>query len=419
MLAVFILLALAGVLLLDFLYARSWPGALSLSVDFSKDHIYEGESCELKESVENRKKLPVNMLEIGFRLPPGLRLPGAENTALSDYLYKRDVFAIAGMERIVRRYRVEGIRRGHYRADQFAVSAPSLLLRSIRLDEELERMVNSRSPEVYVYARRVPVGRVLQRIEALSGSKLSQRRLYEDPFAFSSIREYAAGDPMRAVNWKATARMGSLMVNTFTSVMSSKTGIYLDVTSDGSFEDLKNRELMIAVAASLVRHLMGLNGCDFFRINAPRTGESDISQKVKGQNLSDKTADEADSVKQTAADGTNGSVTEFTSPHGSRDLTKIEHLLCSDLGMAEDVRRAMRSEKREALKKALLEDGREDPELVRVIVSADTSERMREIIKETAAPGVKSILVTVSDRAETAREMTQGNLSVLPYRIRV
>ncbi len=60
-------------------------------------------------------------------------------------------------------------------------------------------------------------------------------------------------DPMKSINWKASARTGALMVNTFDSVRSQKAMIFLDVEDRGilRYEDLV--EESIALAATLMR----------------------------------------------------------------------------------------------------------------------------------------------------------------------
>lgn len=82
------------------------------------------------------------------------------------------------------------------------------------------------------------------------------KRLYEDPFAFRTIRGYTAQDPMKTINWKASAKTGSLMVNTYDSVMSQKAMIFLDVEDNGILRREDLVEESIAVAATLMRKLL-------------------------------------------------------------------------------------------------------------------------------------------------------------------
>lgn len=67
---------------------------------------------------------------------------------------------------------------------------------------------------------------------------------------FRSIREYAPGDDARLVNWRATARRDSLVINEF----ESRTGILLDVFLDDSSVAFSTDgfESAVSVAASFV-----------------------------------------------------------------------------------------------------------------------------------------------------------------------
>jgi uncharacterized protein (DUF58 family) len=60
---------------------------------------------------------------------------------------------------------------------------------------------------------------------------------------------------MKTVNWKASAKTGSLMVNTFDSVQSQRAMIFLDIEDGGilKYEDLV--EESISIAATIIRKL--------------------------------------------------------------------------------------------------------------------------------------------------------------------
>ena len=47
---------------------------------------------ELTEVITNRKKLPLPVLEVGFHTRKELVFRDTENTNVSDYVYKRDIF---------------------------------------------------------------------------------------------------------------------------------------------------------------------------------------------------------------------------------------------------------------------------------------------------------------------------------------
>jgi uncharacterized protein (DUF58 family) len=60
---------------------------------------------------------------------------------------------------------------------------------------------------------------------------------------------------MKTINWKASAKTGSLMVNTFDSVQSQKAMIFLDVEDGGILKQEDLVEESISIAATIIRKL--------------------------------------------------------------------------------------------------------------------------------------------------------------------
>ena len=231
-------------------YRRHWIKGITVQLHFPVPAVYEGREAHLEEVIANRKRMPVPVLEVAYRIQRGLKIPDAENITESDYLYKRDVFSLLGREQITRTYRIKAEKRGHYVISQATLMAPALL-EGTRYSVELDE-----SDEFYVYARRTSVRNILGAWETLLGETESTRKVYEDPFAFSQIREYTTRDPMKTINWKASARTGRLMVNTYTSVRSEQIRICLDVEDRRIIKQTPLSEEAISIAASLAEHVL-------------------------------------------------------------------------------------------------------------------------------------------------------------------
>lgn len=102
----FILLLAALLLLLlgwNIYYRRHWYRQVDVTLDFDRTSVYAGEQVELTEVITNRKKLPLPVLEVGFHTRKELVFQDTENTNVSDYIYKRDIFAVLGRQRITRK----------------------------------------------------------------------------------------------------------------------------------------------------------------------------------------------------------------------------------------------------------------------------------------------------------------------------
>ena len=235
------------------LVRRSLHTAVFLDLSFSHSETTAGETIRFREVVENRSRFPVPAAEVSFRLPRGIFFENAENMTESDFNYKRDVFSLLGRERITRSYNVKCRKRGHY-----TISQTSIRTRALPSHNQYIRQMDV-TDSLYVYPRRVNVQDILLRLEMIMGLKESTRRVYEDPFAFASIREYTIQDPMKTINWKASARTGSLMVNTYTSVTSEQLVIYLDVEDSHILKEQDLVEEGISCAATLASSLLARN----------------------------------------------------------------------------------------------------------------------------------------------------------------
>lgn len=227
-----------------------WSKEIAVRLWFETDAVYAGQETKLYEVIENTKAMPVPVLEVGFHMRKELVFVDVENTNVSDFCYKRDVFSVLGRQKITRMLPVRCTKRGKY-----VVSEADLMTHTLLYRKRYSKGIATEAV-LYVYPKMTDVSEIMTVCESLLGTLECAKRLYEDPFAFRSIRDYTMEDPMRSINWKASARTGSLMVNTFDSVRSQKAMIFLDVEDRGilRYEDLV--EESIALAATLMRRLL-------------------------------------------------------------------------------------------------------------------------------------------------------------------
>ncbi|MFG6369583.1 MAG: DUF58 domain-containing protein [Lachnospiraceae bacterium] len=253
MIVVFLLGVLAVGALWEIFYRLWWAKDISVKLWFDTDAVYSGQETKLYEMIENRKRLPVPVLEVGFHTRKELDFIDVENTNISDYLYKRDVFAVLGRQKITREIPVKCTKRGKYTASDADITTYTLLYRK-RYSKGIQT-----TAEIYVYPKMTDVSQIVTMCERMLGTQQCARRLYEDPFAFRTIREYTTDDSMKTINWKASAKTGMLMVNTFDSVQSQKVMIFLDVEDTGILKYEELVEESIALAASVIRKLLRQN----------------------------------------------------------------------------------------------------------------------------------------------------------------
>lgn len=231
-------------------YKRYWAKTISVLLRFETDALYAGEETKLYEVIENRGTMPVPVLEVGFHARKELDFASQDNANVSDYIYKRDIFSVLGGQKITREIPLKCKHRGYYEIRATELTTHSLLYR-----RSLSKTLESNA-SIYVYPKMTNISDIMPLCERMLGTLQCARRLYEDPFAFRTIRDYTLDDPMKTINWKASAKTGTLMVNTFDSVQSQKAMLFLDVEDTGilKYQDLV--EESISIAATLARRLL-------------------------------------------------------------------------------------------------------------------------------------------------------------------
>ncbi|MCM1181778.1 MAG: DUF58 domain-containing protein [Roseburia sp.] len=231
-------------------YRQHWAKNIAVRLRFETDALYAGEATKLYEVIENRKAMPLPVLEVGFHTKRELDFAEEDNANVSDFIYKLDIFAVLGRQKITREIPLKCTRRGYYE-----VREADLITYSLLHKKRLSKTFQS-DAAIYVYAKMTNVSDIMSLCERMLGTLQCAKRLYEDPFAFRTIRDYTVDDPMKTINWKASAKTGALMVNTFDSVLSQKAMLFLDVEDTGILKHEDLVEESIAITATLVRRLL-------------------------------------------------------------------------------------------------------------------------------------------------------------------
>jgi len=176
---------------------------------FSKPCANEGDRVELVEIIQNAKLLPVPWLRAESRISPNLRFSRDavnEERQISANRYHRSNFFLAPFSQIRRRHSVTCLKRGHYEAGSVALAAGDLFALTQR-----EKQLNMPCA-IDVYPRLLSEDELDAPCTRWQGDLMVKRWIMPDPFMTSGVRDYRAGDPMRDIHWRATARTGALQV---------------------------------------------------------------------------------------------------------------------------------------------------------------------------------------------------------------
>lgn len=233
-------------LLLRKLYDRFWDTGLSCELHFQEDYAVEDDVSTLSAVIVNDKLLPMPVVEIDFHMDKRLQFGDGQNSTVSDQSYRRDVFALSVRQKITRTLEFNCTGRGYFRIDEAGLTARDLFL---------TREYHGPCPqntEFYVLPRPVPTEQVNIPFSRVMGTILSRKKVYDDPFEFAGLREYSRGDPMKYINWKATARAGELLTNLHESTLSQRVILLLDM--EGVADPLN--EASVRIACSLCHRLL-------------------------------------------------------------------------------------------------------------------------------------------------------------------
>ncbi|MGN1163451.1 MAG: DUF58 domain-containing protein [Candidatus Ornithospirochaeta sp.] len=230
------LLFIALLFLERLLFSRLWGRGIDVSVRFSSAAIREGEGVDVEERSENRNHFPFVSMTLFWSL----------DRLYSPYRRGASSFSVSSTFHFPRRSvircttSIEGLERGVYTISGGEISSTDLF----SIDEYSLGIYSDSILHVYP-SRKKMFGRSFA-YRGYLGNVLSKERGLEDPFEVKSIRPYLPTDPMRNVNWKATARTGSMKVNQYEWTTEESVMVVLDLYG-GS--DVEKEELIRYVSS--------------------------------------------------------------------------------------------------------------------------------------------------------------------------
>ena len=111
--------------------------------------------------------------------------------------------------------------------------------------------VLARTPELRVYPREDTVRRILQprETQVFSGNEVARRK--GEGIEFADMRPWAPGDPLKRVNWRATARRGEVWVNESHPERNTDVIVFVDSFAEARGRDAGTLDLAVRATAAL------------------------------------------------------------------------------------------------------------------------------------------------------------------------
>lgn len=243
--------ALASLIIVVTLLSRLWARLSLDGVRYACQPLYrnvmQGEAFDLAMTVENGKPLPVPWLQVDQFVPRGLEVVESGGTIRTPFGGQaiEVVSTLGRYERLTMIHRLRATRRGHYDLGPATLAGGDLFGLY-----ETRRRAESRSGRLAVFPRILPLPDLDLPPARPIGDAASRRPVAADQNRPAMLREYQPGDPMKWIDWKATARRRRLFVKRFEPSVNEHVVILLDCRTGDAAAGWRERPWLLEAAAS-------------------------------------------------------------------------------------------------------------------------------------------------------------------------
>ena len=227
------------------LLARWWIESLSAQRETSRVVADVGDTVSVVIRIRNRGLLPIPWCLVEDLLPRAAVMFDPPNLGQQGRRTKLVMLAPRGTAEL--RYELQCNMRGYYQL------GPTVLETGDLFGLHRRYRVAAAPHFLMVYPKVVPLLGYDVRSRRPLGDVRLTHRLFEDPTRIAGVRAYVAGDPIRRVHWRASARTGTLHSKVYEPSAIAGMTLLLDfheASHDPRNEPVRS-ELAITAAASL------------------------------------------------------------------------------------------------------------------------------------------------------------------------
>lgn len=237
--------ALLSVLLVSRFLTSNWAESLRADRECNRLTADVGESVAVVINIQNIGRLPIPWCLVEDLLPRRALIHNPPNLGVDGRRVQLAMLK-AGAKRLMT-YQLQCNRRGYYQLGPLVLETGDLfgLHRRYRVATKPHFLLVL--PQViplegYDVSSKRPIGEV----------KMTYR-LFEDPTRIAGVRRYEAGDPLSRVNWRATARTGTLHSKVYEPSTVAGATILLEYhkSSHAEQHEPMRSELAVTAAASI------------------------------------------------------------------------------------------------------------------------------------------------------------------------
>ena len=246
-----LLLVVGSLVILISLVARLWDRFAFRRVThtrlLSHQRAFIGDSLEYSVTLYNEKILPLIWVDIQDPFPNGLELTGGHLRSGGMEMGQRHriTTSLLPYQRVTWKYTLRCTGRGYHRIGPVHLRSGDIFGFS-----STETQMSD-TDQLLVYPRVVDLQQLIFPAEHPSGEARGRRPLFQDTTRFIGHRDYRSSDPMKHIDWKASARLGQLQTKVFEPVVSLNVLIALNgSTSEFAWQGANLRFFERAVTAA-------------------------------------------------------------------------------------------------------------------------------------------------------------------------
>ena len=190
--------------------ARLWARVSLEDVRFERTIVprraFVGERVDVLLRLVNGKRLPVPWIEVREQLPEAMPAAGAHTqpSGMPGVVFLTRDTSLGGRDALEWPFSLQAVQRGFFRVGPTRLRSGDLFGLF-----EREREVR-RGDGIVVYPRTYTLPELGIGSMRPFGELAGGQRIFEDPVRVVGVREYMPGDPLKRIDWSATARSGRL-----------------------------------------------------------------------------------------------------------------------------------------------------------------------------------------------------------------
>lgn len=211
-----LLITLSALVIIGWLVAKLWSNLALERLDFgrqlSQTRAFPGDDIEFRIHLTNSKMLPLPWVQITETTPVDIRSKSNDqhfSLDQSNIHFLNYSTSLSWYERVNWRVPIKCEQRGLYRFGPVKIASGDifgLFRKQLNLDD---------FQELIIYPNIVPLPELGLPAEKPFGNTLGGEPIYEDPTRVAGVREYSPGDPLKKIDWKATARHTNIQVRLY------------------------------------------------------------------------------------------------------------------------------------------------------------------------------------------------------------